>query len=611
MFCHAIWRAQQPVCLEELCFKKDAVRRRTAAQSTFFHGARANSRFWFSKSLDGQSTVSKVVQNDGALSLRGTLHVDSEEKAAFLELQNGSDIRGVALAAEGSRNRITLTPSRSAEIAGAFARWLKRMRSEETATASVPARALRVAVGRDPRLSGAQLRDAVIFALQKEGCEVFDVGLATTPAMFMSTVLGGFEYDGALMLTASHLPPDRNGMKFFTRQGGTDKKQIRMLLEDAYEHSTLRDAYHMDGLSAYVAAPRCVDLMSAYASYLRKCIQRSIRSSSRPTEPLSGAHIIVDAGNGAAGFFATDVLAPLGADITGSQFLDPDGSFPNHVPNPEDQLAMRMACEAVLKSGADLGIVFDTDGDRCGFVDRDGKAINRNRLIALLAAIVLREHPGATILTDSVTSNGLAEFIRSHGGRHFRYRKGYKNIIDKARELNESGIDCPLAIETSGHGAMRENYMLDDGAYLAVKIVSELINLRSQGDNNGIVSLIEGLSEPLEEREFRLNLLTENYKETGKMIVDAFHDFVVGSGAPKGWTLERENYEGWRVAVEEPDGRAGWLLLRQSLHDPLLPLNVESETLGGVAHICRILYEWAKPRFADVLDLSPLEKVLS
>jgi phosphomannomutase len=545
------------------------------------------------------------------LSTRAALNVDKEEKAIYLELQNGSDVRGIALATESSKSRVTLTPARVAEIAGAFARWLKRMHSEANATAGEHSGAIRIAVGRDPRLSGAELRNAVAIALQSEGCEMFDVGIATTPAMFMSTVLSGFEYDGALMLTASHLPPDRNGMKFFTKEGGTDKKQIRMLLEDAYEHSTSREAYRLDSRETHLLNVKHADLMPAYASYLRHRIQNSVRSSSNPTEPLGGAHIIVDAGNGAAGFFATDVLAPLGANTSGSQFLVPDGTFPNHVPNPEDKKAMQMASEAVLKSHADLGIVFDTDGDRCGFVDKDGTAINRNRLIALLAAIVLREHPGATILTDSVTSNGLAEFIKKHGGRHFRYRKGYKNIIDKAIELNRAGIDCPLAIETSGHGAMRENYMLDDGAYLAVKIVSELVNLRNQGDHRGVTGLLEGLSEPLEEKEFRLNLLTEDYKETGKMIVDAFHDFVVGADAPKGWLLENENYEGWRVAVQEGDGMAGWLLLRQSLHDPLLPLNVESETRGGVARISRIFYDWAKSRFAKVLDLSPLETVLA
>ena len=121
--------------------------------------------------------------------------------------------------------------------------------------------------------------------------------------------------------------------------------------------------------------------------------------------------IVVDAGNGAGGFFAA-LLASLGADTTGSQFLDPNGLFPNHAPNPEDADAMAALSAAVVRSGADLGLIFDTDCDRGAVVGPDGQEINRNRLIAALAAIVLKECPGGTIVTDSVTSTGLAEFIR-------------------------------------------------------------------------------------------------------------------------------------------------------------------------------------------------------
>jgi phosphomannomutase len=137
-------------------------------------------------------------------------------------------------------------------------------------------------------------------------------------------------------------------------------------------------------------------------------------------KPLAGMHILVDAGNGAGGFFATHVLAPLGADITGSQFLDPDGSFPNHVPNPEDPEAMNATIEAVKANGADIGIVFDTDVDRSGLVDAAGRAINKNRLIALMSAVTLRKFPNSTIVTDSVTSTGLTKFIEKLGGKHFR-----------------------------------------------------------------------------------------------------------------------------------------------------------------------------------------------
>ena len=134
---------------------------------------------------------------------------------------------------------------------------------------------------------------------------------------------------------------------------------------------------------------------------------------------------------------------------------------------------MDSICEAVRESGADLGVIFDTDVDRGGAVDSKGNEINRNRLVAVAAAIALEGNDGGMIVTDSITSSGLKQFIENDlGGKHYRYRRGYKNVIDKALELNAQGINCPLAIETSGHAAMRENYFLDDGAYLCTKLLS-------------------------------------------------------------------------------------------------------------------------------------------
>ena len=179
-----------------------------------------------------------------------------------------------------------------------------------------------------------------------------------------------------------------------------------------------------------------------------------------------------DAGNGAAGFFATQILKPLGADISGSVFLEPDGHFPNYVPNPEDETAMAAAKQATLDAKADLGVIFDCDGDRGAVVFRDGTEVNRNTLIALLSAIVAETSPHSTIVTDSVTSDELAVYIEQKlGMKHLRYKRGYKNVIDKAIELNQNGEIAELAIETSGHGAFKENYFSDDGAYVATKII--------------------------------------------------------------------------------------------------------------------------------------------
>ena len=179
--------------------------------------------------------------------------------------------------------------------------------------------------------------------------------------------------------------------------------------------------------------------------------------------------------------------------------------FPNHVPNPEDKEAMKSITEAVLESHADMGVIFDTDVDRGGAVDKSGNEINRNRLVALASAIALEGNEGGTIVTDSITSSGLKEFIEKDlGSKHYRYRRGYKNVIDKGLELNEKGINCPLAIETSGHAAMRENYFLDDGAYLCTKIIIKMAQLNKEGKS--IESITSTLKEPVEETEIRFEI---------------------------------------------------------------------------------------------------------
>jgi phosphomannomutase len=418
--------------------------------------------------------------------------------------------------------------------------------------------------------------------------------------MFMCTVLEGHEYDCAVMLTASHLPPDRNGLKFFTRHGSANKGDVRAMLEDAAAAVERRGG---SWLGAGVAvAVRSVDFIPVYAKHLVDLIRACCAHPADYERPLTGFKIVVDAGNGAAGFFAGLVLEPLGATVVG-QFLDPDGTFPNHVPNPEDKKAMQMTIDATVAAGADLGVIFDTDVDRSGVVDGAGMGINRNALIALLARIVLREHSRSTIVTDSVTSSGLKRFIEQFGGRHYRYRKGYKNVIDKGVELNEAGVETQLAIETSGHGAMKENYFLDDGAYLAVKIIIEMVRMRLQGDARGIGGLLDDLETPREEDEFRLNFLDQSdFQAYGKRVVEAFAEFAAGVD---GWTVEEVNHEGFRVNVDEGDGKSGWLLLRQSLHDPLLPLNIESEVDGGISRIAAVLVERFLPKWANV-DASPL-----
>ena len=482
----------------------------------------------------------------------------------YKKLQNGSDIRGVAM--EGIEGQpVTLTTEAVTNIAKAFVLFLQELTGKSE---------LRLSIGRDSRLSGETLLKAAAEGILAMGADLADFGLASTPSMFMSTVTKGYEFDGAIMLTASHLPWNRNGMKFFTRDGGLEKSDIAAILASAQADAFI-PALERGKFSQ-------VDFLSVYAAGLVERIRSGVNAEDYE-HPLKGFRIVVDAGNGAGGFYVDRVLQPLGADTAGSQFLEPDGHFPNHQPNPEDKAAMDSIAQCVLDNKADMGIIFDTDVDRAGAVANDGKEINRNRLIALISAVLLEEHPGTTIVTDSITSSGLAAFIAEKGGVHHRFKRGYKNVIDESIRINKSGRDSQLAIETSGHGALKENYFLDDGAYLITKLLIKMAQLRKE--NRTLFSLIDSLAEPAESSEVRMNITVPEFAAYGSGILKDLADYA----AKENWDVAKENYEGLRVSFGAGAGD-GWFLLRMSLHDPLMPLNIESNSIGGVHQIAEKLY---------------------
>lgn len=366
--------------------------------------------------------------------------VPEKVSTAFKRLQNGSDIRGVALSSKPEEG-VTLTPAAVFFIAESFVDYLRQKGHKN----------VKVAVGNDPRVSAPLLGPAVLSGLVSAGAQAVNVGLATTPAMFYGIVAPGSDVNGSIMLTASHMPYQNNGMKFFTAEGGLAKPDITEILAAAAEKAAaagvelgdeMQDpGYVLQQALAAESSPSTWQLLDKYAGHLRQQLIEAINHPQHKDKPLTGLKITVDAGNGSGGFFASKVLAPLGADITGSQFLEPNGTFPNHIPNPENKEAMAAAVDMVKQSGCDLGIIFDTDVDRSAVVDGDGTPINSNRFIALMAAIVLQDHPGSTIVTDSVTSDGLTKFIEARGGKHLRFKRGYKNVISKGVQLNNEGGD--------------------------------------------------------------------------------------------------------------------------------------------------------------------------
>ncbi len=500
------------------------------------------------------------------------------EQSDWMKLKSGTDVRGVAL--EGvPGEEINLTDEAVTGIMKAFCAWAAQRCGKEKLT---------IAIGHDSRLSAGRISACAVKAVTESGCDAIVTGLSSTPSMFMLLQEEDIGADASVMITASHLPFNKNGLKFFTPEGGLEGKDIADILAMAAEGAAL-------------SGSGCVREL-CYIDRYSEGLVRFVREKTGQEQPLAGKKIVVDAGNGAGGFYVDKVLKPLGADTEGSQFLEPDGNFPNHIPNPEDKKAMHAISQRVKETGADFGIIFDTDVDRAGAVDRQGEEINRNRLIALISAILLQEKSG-TIVTDSVTSDGLTAFIESRGGKHCRYKRGYRNVIDKAKELNAAGEYSPLAIETSGHAALMENYFLDDGAYLVTRILVSLAQLAKEGKDIG--DLIADLPEPAEAAEVRLGFTTlgkQDFKNNGNF---AIRELQLRVPDLPGMTLAAENFEGVRINFDKDHGD-GWALVRMSLHEPIMPINFESNSKGGCCVIANELIALLAPYTGDI-DLTNLQ----
>jgi phosphomannomutase/phosphoglucomutase len=314
----------------------------------------------------------------------------------------------------------------------------------EAATAGVAD----IAVGRDGRLSGPMLRDALIEGIRSTGTGVIDVGMVPTPLLYFAThVLGT---GSGVEITGSHNPPEYNGLKMMLAGSTLHGESIQALrrridgdaIPRAEKHGTLRTA----------------DVRDAY-------FQR-VGSGVKLARPM---RIAVDCGNGVAGAFAPALYRMLGCEVI-ELFCDVDGRFPNHHPDPAHPENLQDLIRCLRETDAELGLAFDGDGDRLGVVTRDGRIVYPDRQMMLFARGVLRENPGAEIIFDVKCSRHLAREIRAHGGVPTMWRTGHSLIKAK---LKESG--APLAGEMSGHIFFNDRWPgFDDGMYAGARLLELL-----------------------------------------------------------------------------------------------------------------------------------------
>ncbi len=496
------------------------------------------------------------------------------DSTRWSKLRSGSEVRGP---------EAMLTDARVEKLGYAFACWLAK-REGKTPDA------LRLAVGRDDRPSGERILAALTGGITAADSDVLDCGLCAAPAVFATICPGPEPVHGAVMVTASSANAELNGFMFATAQGGLKAEEVAEVLE----------------LAARSEVPERLvvpfDANSAYFDSLRRVAARYLEDDA--LKPLLGMRVVVDA-RGSFGSACREFLDALGVDTEGSLTGAEDGAC--HITAPEDPATLEALSRAVPASRADMGVVFSADGSRAAIVDQDGRAVTGNRLIALIAAMLLDERAGATFVTDSVTSSGLSAFIAEWGGIHYRFKRGYRHVIDEAVRLNSEGIDCPLAIETSGHAAFRENGFLSDGMYLATRVICEALNRKREGLN--LFSLIDDLKEPVESVEIRLPILDYQDWEPEEEAQEIVEIILSHTLEHPEWQPSPDNREGVRITFNlDGDVNNAWFQLRMSVHDPMMVLNAESDVPGGVRMMLSQLYLLLQD--TQMLDLSPLQRSL-
>ncbi|HIJ21966.1 MAG: phosphomannomutase/phosphoglucomutase [Gammaproteobacteria bacterium] len=301
-----------------------------------------------------------------------------------------------------------------------------------------------IVVGRDGRLSGPLLQQALMSGLKNSGMEVIDVGMVPTPVIYFAAV--HLNAGSCVAVTGSHNPPNYNGLKIVAAGETLSADAI----QDLYRRVVEEDWVSGDG------SIRSVEIIPDY-------IER-ITGDIKPERPLN---LIVDCGNGVAGNSAPDLLRKLGCEVT-ELYCDVDGNFPNHHPDPSKPENVAELRQRVLADGADLGLAFDGDGDRLGVIDSAGNLIFPDRQMMLYAQDILSRKPGGEIIYDVKCTRNLPEIIKQAGGQPTMWKTGHSFIKQKLK-ATEGAL---LAGEMSGHIFFKERwYGFDDALYTAARLL--------------------------------------------------------------------------------------------------------------------------------------------
>ena len=395
----------------------------------------------------------------------------------------------------------------------------------------------RFIVGRDGRLSGPRLAQALTRGLNAGGMDVTDIGVCATPMVYFATYALGT--GSGVMVTGSHNPPEYNGLKM-------------MVAGDTLSGGAIQDLRKLIALGAIASGTGTIEELDVAPAYLQRIV-----GDVRLQRPMK---IAVDCGNGSPGAIAPILFRALGCDVE-ELFCDVDGNFPNHHPDPSQPKNLADLIFALATGPSEIGLAFDGDGDRLGVVTKSGKIIYPDRQLMLFAADVLSRVPGGEIIFDVKCTRNLFGWIRQHGGKPLLWKTGHSLVKAK---LKETG--APLAGEMSGHIFFKERWFgFDDGLYAGARLLEILSRVPD------ISAALEGLPDSITTPELNLSV-AEGENHT---LIAGLQKTARFTGATDVITIDG-------LRVEYPDGFG---LMRASNTTPVVVLRFEGDTKAALERI--------------------------
>ena len=395
-------------------------------------------------------------------------------------------------------------------------------------------------LGRDVRSSSIEFCNILSKALNSTGCNVIDIGMVPTPVLYFA--LHHFNADGGVMITGSHNPPEFNGFKIsqgFHSLYGEKVQELKRLIEvNDFEVGT----------GTTQQQPVLAEYMEKICSILE--IPRKIK-------------VVVDGGNGCFGIVGPDLLKKLGQTPI-ELFSEPDGTFPNHHPDPTVSEHLTDLIEKVRLENAELGIGFDGDADRIGVVDEKGNILWGDQLLTIFARDILSRNPGATIVGEVKCSQNLYKDIKKNGGVPVMTAAGHSLIKNKMRETG-----ALLAGEMSGHICFADNYYgFDDAIFAACRVLQIVAQ-----SNKKVSEMLADLPETAYTPEIRIDCPDDQKFKIVRELTEIFRE-----------KYEVIDIDGVRVNFDD-----GWALIRASNTQPVLVLRLEAVTKERLKELVAVI----------------------